>query len=746
MKKIISVMLFLFIGYSYMLGQSVTGTDVYSFVYQNKTYEVVKINKTWQEAIAAAVAQGGYLAEINSQAEQDEIFNQLSSKAGIVKTATVADEGGGAAYVWIGGSDFNSEGEWVFDGDSDGTGTKFWQGASNGSIIDGQYNNWGHGTDGKQHEPDNYHNSTIPHQNALAIALDQWPSGSGTLGQAGQWNDLYENNALYFLVEYDSLKKQEDNKVGLNGSGTEADPYQISSLDDLVWLAKADSIWDDGLYFKQTADIDASCTDTMTIAGFNPGWSPIGNAVTSFIGTYDGGGHTIDGLVTHGTSSNVGLFGLVKSLNIKDLGLTNVNMAVGGSSGTLVGYADSNLVIDNCYSTGSLVIDGAYSGGFVGFIQNSKFNITNSHSEVEVLNVHVGTNAYAGGFIGYIEITGDNDISGIIEDCYSTGNVSLTDQAGKYGYAGGFIARTHSDEFHTKWSEIRRCYSTGNVIGVTGSDGNTYSPAGGFIGNVNWRYKVSECYSTGNVTSIGKDAGGFIGYLKYEGRVENCYSTGNVTRVSGSTQPNFGGFIGSQNAWGSSPVYYSVVKNCYSTGKVTGTDINGYGFFGHQASACKDTANFWDKELAMQDSSIGNATGLTTAEMKTESTFTDAGWDFDNVWEIIGDNYPTLQMKKVDVNEGNRSLIYPTRFVLEQNYPNPFNPTTVIEFALPKQAAVKLSVYNILGEKVAELVNGTLSAGYHSVSFNASDLSSGIYIYKITAGNFVSVKKMMLLK
>jgi hypothetical protein len=148
----------------------------------------------------------------------------------------------------------------------------------------------------------------------------------------------------------------------------------------------------------------------------------------------------------------------------------------------------------------------------------------------------------------------------------------------------------------------------------------------------------------------------------------------------------------------------------------------------------------------MQDSSIGNATGLTTAEMKTESTFTDAGWDFDNVWEIIGDNYPTLQMKKVDVNEGNRSLIYPTRFVLEQNYPNPFNPTTVIEFALPKQAAVKLSVYNILGEKVAELVNGTLSAGYHSVSFNASDLSSGIYIYKITAGNFVSVKKMMLLK
>ena len=100
--------------------------------------------------------------------------------------------------------------------------------------------------------------------------------------------------------------------------------------------------------------------------------------------------------------------------------------------------------------------------------------------------------------------------------------------------------------------------------------------------------------------------------------------------------------------------------------------------------------------------------------------------------------------KKGYVN-GNDEVI-PTQFSLSQNYPNPFNPSTVISFALPTTQNVELSVYNLLGEKVAELVNGNMSAGNHSVTFDASNLTSGIYIYRISAGNFVSVKKLMLLK
>jgi len=88
----------------------------------------------------------------------------------------------------------------------------------------------------------------------------------------------------------------------------------------------------------------------------------------------------------------------------------------------------------------------------------------------------------------------------------------------------------------------------------------------------------------------------------------------------------------------------------------------------------------------------------------------------------------------------------PSEFVLSQNYPNPFNPSTTIQFALPKQANVKITVYNSIGEEVATLINREMNAGFQSINFDASNLSSGLYLYKIKAGNFVDVKKMMLLK
>jgi hypothetical protein len=92
----------------------------------------------------------------------------------------------------------------------------------------------------------------------------------------------------------------------------------------------------------------------------------------------------------------------------------------------------------------------------------------------------------------------------------------------------------------------------------------------------------------------------------------------------------------------------------------------------------------------------------------------------------------------------------PTEFSLSQNYPNPFNPSTVIEFALPQSANVSLTIYNSIGEKVAELLKGNMNSGKHSVTFDASNLSSGIYFYRISAigekSNFIKVEKMILLK
>ena len=98
-----------------------------------------------------------------------------------------------------------------------------------------------------------------------------------------------------------------------------------------------------------------------------------------------------------------------------------------------------------------------------------------------------------------------------------------------------------------------------------------------------------------------------------------------------------------------------------------------------------------------------------------------------------------------EANDMNLRTI-PISYALEQNYPNPFNPTTIITYALPEQAFVRLTVYNVLGQEVATLVNEMQDAGSRSMEFNSNNLPSGLYFYKITAGTFSDMKKMILLK
>ena len=88
----------------------------------------------------------------------------------------------------------------------------------------------------------------------------------------------------------------------------------------------------------------------------------------------------------------------------------------------------------------------------------------------------------------------------------------------------------------------------------------------------------------------------------------------------------------------------------------------------------------------------------------------------------------------------------PAEFKLTQNYPNPFNPSTIIKFAIPQSEFVTMKVYDVLGREVSTIVNQSLTAGSYEVNFDASNLAAGMYIYQIKAGNFVSAKKMMLLK
>jgi hypothetical protein len=88
----------------------------------------------------------------------------------------------------------------------------------------------------------------------------------------------------------------------------------------------------------------------------------------------------------------------------------------------------------------------------------------------------------------------------------------------------------------------------------------------------------------------------------------------------------------------------------------------------------------------------------------------------------------------------------PTHYSLDQNSPNPFNPTTEIRFSVPEPASVRLEVFNVAGQRVAVLIEANLPAGYHTVMWDAGEMASGVYLYRLTAGEFMATKKMVLLK
>ena len=98
----------------------------------------------------------------------------------------------------------------------------------------------------------------------------------------------------------------------------------------------------------------------------------------------------------------------------------------------------------------------------------------------------------------------------------------------------------------------------------------------------------------------------------------------------------------------------------------------------------------------------------------------------------------------VGVNPSGNEI--PKEFALYQNYPNPFNPSTLIKFDLPNTGATKIDVLDITGKLVKNLVNEEMAAGSYTVDFDGSELSSGVYFYRIAAGNFTATKKMVLVK
>ena len=184
----------------------------------------------------------------------------------------------------------------------------------------------------------------------------------------------------------------------------------------------------------------------------------------------------------------------------------------------------------------------------------------------------------------------------------------------------------------------------------------------------------------------------------------------------------------------------------------TATEVNNYGFEvqrQYQVSSSEYQDKSWEK--------IGFVLGHGTTNSPKQYSFTDSlNLTLNPNLTLINyrlkqiDNDGTFAYSKiitVDLSQvtGIEEEI-PAEFSLSQNYPNPFNPATTIQFAIPKASHVSLKVYDVLGNEVAELVNEELSAGVYNRTFNAANLSSGIYFYTLRANNFTATKKLMLIK
>jgi len=382
-----------------------------------------------------------------------------------------------------------------------------------------------------------------------------------------------------------------------SGSGTAADPYLISSMGNLNWIAGDASRWDK--HYKQTANIDASVTST---ACYNPGegWNPIGNAATKFTGTYNGQGYSITGLyINRQANEYTGLFGFLSSAEIANLLLVNINLIGGKYVGALSGAAEGETSITNVNVSGSI---NAYFydyeagvGGLVGWFYGNQGLVDQSSSSANI-NCYDYTSmatCYGGGLLGLSE-------GGICRNSFSTGNITIDGVYEGNVYAAGFVGSTSG--------QVMNCYATGYTE-IWNAYSAIYTSTGGFSAKNNGT--IANCYALGfcyNYDSYSVDsyAAGFTG--DNSGQITNCYSIG-----------------------------YAYANSSYA-----GLVANNSGTI---------TNSFYD-----MDASIGNdgsGTGKTYADMIKLVTFFNAGWDMkcetlngrNDVWRInSSDNngYPTL--------------------------------------------------------------------------------------------------------
>lgn len=398
----------------------------------------------------------------------------------------------------------------------------------------------------------------------------------------------------------------------------------IDSISELQLIGNDPGYSLDGAYVL-TQDIDAS--DSASWNG-GQGFSPIGGDAAAFTGTFDGQGHRITGLtINRPETTYVGLFGIVGSGgSVSNLSLEGGSISGDGFVGGLAGRCHSPIL--NCTNTGT--VSGSWLiGGLAGQIFEGAIASCSSSGSVS------GTDN-VGGLVGHV-------YGGTLEDSYSSSPVTAARDN-----AGGLVGFNQN---YGNGAYITNCFATGIVTGGTnwasgglvgenaGWLSDSYATGavsgawmvGGLVGRNN--LSILRCFATGAVSGTNYSVGGLLG--ENFGTVEDSYATGAVTGLLNGT----GGLVG----WNQQ----GAVLNSYSTGPVTGPAKTGTGGLVGISSGAVD-ASFWNVQTSGQTISAGG-TGCTTAQMRQESTYTDAGWSFTATWAILpAGGYPFLLWTATD--------------------------------------------------------------------------------------------------
>lgn len=498
---------------------------------------------------------------------------------------------------------------------------------------------------------------------------------------AGFATDAFENTS----TQTDEVSVLYDPPYS-GGDGTENNPYKIANNEDLQYLSENNGEWD--AYFEQTGDI---VFDGSTYAN---GYQPIGNSSTKFTGSYDGTGHTIEGLTIEKDGA---MFDYAENFEISNLTLKEINVTAVDAGAGVVRIA-ANGVIANVNVSGSislsLAIGLAGTGAIVGSVNlgtlPTKLTITNCHSSTTITS-SLESSAVIGGILGF---------GGNIEiiNCSNTGNLTS-------GFMLGGIAGSLGQ------SKISGCSNSGLLYG---------SAVGGIVAGISG--EILDSYNSGGIVLNSDEGLAFGGGITLDNLSNDTTTITRSYNVGTMTKTDDGDLVGG-------------LVDEKTTNTIGDLIIND---------------SFWDTESSGVSTSSGGGTGLNTAQMKSVYTYLRAGWDFscingsgsEGIWapdmEGINDGYPVLAWQLTE----DCMLITGYEELIPSAKVYPSITSGIITIKAPEASIIDhIEVMDIMG-KAIKVVRGGMS----EMQLNLSGNPAGIYLLRVHQGEIRSTHRIIIKK